>query len=301
MLQKSISGGERKRTSIGVELITDPQIVLLDEPTSGLDSFTAIKIVRVLQVLAYKYGKTICATIHQPSSQAYSYFDRLILMGDGHILFQGKASDARDYFAQQGFVMHHHSNPADFFMRTLTFNHPKTEEDLAKLETLTKAYDATLRPAITAANKEVSCPDLDVRPDRKQMASFRTQFKMLMTRNRAILKREPQAWRAKVGSTVVFGLLELILFWQVGKDYSFTGLQDMAGALFFWCVILFMGNMFNIILIFQTERPVFLREQANQMYTIRAYYLAKNMIETPPALLVPTGYMLMMYWTVGFD
>lgn len=68
VLQKSISGGERKRTSIGVELITDPQIVLLDEPTSGLDSFTAVKIVRVLQHLAYKYGKTICATIHQPSS-----------------------------------------------------------------------------------------------------------------------------------------------------------------------------------------------------------------------------------------
>jgi ATP-binding cassette, subfamily G (WHITE), eye pigment precursor transporter len=63
-IAKTISGGERKRTSIGVELVTDPTIVLLDEPTSGLDSFTAVKIVQVLHYLAHKYNKTICSTIH---------------------------------------------------------------------------------------------------------------------------------------------------------------------------------------------------------------------------------------------
>lgn len=70
-MQKFISGGERKRASIGVELVTDPQIVLLDEPTSGLDSFTAVKICQILYYLAHKYNKTICSTIHQPSSQAF--------------------------------------------------------------------------------------------------------------------------------------------------------------------------------------------------------------------------------------
>jgi ABC-type multidrug transport system ATPase subunit len=68
VLKKVISGGERKRTAIGVELITDPRVVLLDEPTSGLDSFTAVKICRILKEIARKHGKTICATIHQPSS-----------------------------------------------------------------------------------------------------------------------------------------------------------------------------------------------------------------------------------------
>jgi ATP-binding cassette, subfamily G (WHITE), eye pigment precursor transporter len=59
-----ISGGERKRTAIGVELITDPNVVLLDEPTSGLDSFTAVKICKTLRKLARDNGKTIVATIH---------------------------------------------------------------------------------------------------------------------------------------------------------------------------------------------------------------------------------------------
>ena len=87
VLKKVISGGERKRTAIGVELITDPNVILLDEPTSGLDSFTAVKICQTLKKLARDNGKTICATIHQPSSQAFSFFDRLILMCDGHIVF----------------------------------------------------------------------------------------------------------------------------------------------------------------------------------------------------------------------
>lgn len=86
-MKKTISGGERKRTAIGVELITDPSIILLDEPTSGLDSFMAKNICKTLQKLAHEEGKTIIATIHQPSSQAFFFFDRLLLMADGHIVY----------------------------------------------------------------------------------------------------------------------------------------------------------------------------------------------------------------------
>lgn len=63
VLQKTISGGERKRTAIGVELITNPSLILLDEPTSGLDSFKALQIVKLLKNLSRK-GKTVISTIH---------------------------------------------------------------------------------------------------------------------------------------------------------------------------------------------------------------------------------------------
>ena len=87
VLKKTISGGERKRTAIGVELITDPKVVLLDEPTSGLDSFTTVRICRTLSKLAWERNKTIVATIHQPSSKAFSYCDRLILLSDGYVVY----------------------------------------------------------------------------------------------------------------------------------------------------------------------------------------------------------------------
>jgi len=69
-MKKTISGGERKRTAIGVELITDPSLILLDEPTSGLDSFKALQIVKLLKKLADQ-GKTVISTIHQPSSESF--------------------------------------------------------------------------------------------------------------------------------------------------------------------------------------------------------------------------------------
>lgn len=83
---KGISGGERKRTSIGYELITDPVVILLDEPTSGLDSSTALKIVKLLKKEAMS-GKTVIATIHQPSGQVFMQFDRLLLLQEGYQLY----------------------------------------------------------------------------------------------------------------------------------------------------------------------------------------------------------------------
>lgn len=73
-------------------------MILLDEPTSGLDSFMAKSICKLLKKLARKKGKTIISTIHQPSSEAFSKFDRLILMADGYIVYQGIANQSPVYF-----------------------------------------------------------------------------------------------------------------------------------------------------------------------------------------------------------
>ena len=113
---KGLSGGERKRTSIGVELITDPSIIFLDEPTSGLDSFTAKRIVKMLVGLAEK-GKAVISTIHQPSSDTFKEFDRLLLLAEGNIIYQGKASEAFNYFKSIDFVIPRFSNPADYFLK----------------------------------------------------------------------------------------------------------------------------------------------------------------------------------------
>lgn len=122
---KGLSGGERKRTSIGVELITDPKILFCDEPTSGLDSFNAQKIVNVLNAEAKK-GRIVIATIHQPSSEVYNSFDKLILMCEGNIIYQGSAAYAPRHFEESGFIIPRFSNPADYYMRVLS-NGPHQE------------------------------------------------------------------------------------------------------------------------------------------------------------------------------
>lgn len=117
-LVRGLSGGERKRVSIGVELVTDPSIILLDEPTSGLDSFTALSVTELLRTLA-RSGRTIVCTIHQPSSAIFALFDRVMMMVEGQCIFIGKVTESIDFFAKCGRPCPTLSNPADHFMRIM--------------------------------------------------------------------------------------------------------------------------------------------------------------------------------------
>jgi ATP-binding cassette subfamily G (WHITE) protein 2 len=102
-LVKGVSGGERKRTSIGVELITDPNLVFLDEPTTGLDSFTATSVMESLGDLARKENRTVVSTIHQPNTDIFDMFDRLVLLAKGKIIYFNKADLSVDYFTSIGY------------------------------------------------------------------------------------------------------------------------------------------------------------------------------------------------------
>jgi len=78
--------GEKKRASMGVELITNPALIFLDEPTTGMDSYTAMKIVQLMKKLALK-GRTVVTTIHQPNSDIFENFDQLMILSLGKIIY----------------------------------------------------------------------------------------------------------------------------------------------------------------------------------------------------------------------
>ena len=113
-LIKGVSGGEKKRACIAMELITNPSVIFLDEPTSGLDSYNAYSVCRTLKSLA-ESGRTIVATLHQPSSEIFHLIDDLILMAEGRILYCGTADASVEYFARCGYPCPTFSNPSDFF------------------------------------------------------------------------------------------------------------------------------------------------------------------------------------------
>ena len=118
---KGLSGGQKKRLSIAIELISSPPIILLDEPTSGLDSASAFAIMQELRHLA-KLGHTVVATIHQPSSEIWSLFDSFCLMGNGVMCYFGEARNATSYFGSLGYTIPANYNPADFCIGLVTFD-----------------------------------------------------------------------------------------------------------------------------------------------------------------------------------
>lgn len=96
---KGISGGEMKRLAFASEVLTNPALLFCDEPTSGLDSYMAQNVVEVLQQLANQ-GKSIICTIHQPSSQVFSMFDRVLLMAEGQVTYLGGVRRAFEFFSE---------------------------------------------------------------------------------------------------------------------------------------------------------------------------------------------------------
>jgi len=114
-----ISGGERKRTNIGTELLTQPSLVLLDEPTSGLDSSSAVALMSLLGTLAHDHGKTIITSIHQPTSAMFHNFDRVLFLADGCTVYYGPPSESLSYMHDLGYTCPNGYNAADHWMDLL--------------------------------------------------------------------------------------------------------------------------------------------------------------------------------------
>ena len=134
---KGVSGGEKKRVCIAIELITTPSILFLDEPTSGLDSYSSFQVMELLNSQAAK-GRTVISTIHQPSSDIYTKFAKLLLLCDGHVMYHGDAKNAVSYFDSHRYSCPALSNPADYFMEILHIENldSKTPEEEAKVNYL---------------------------------------------------------------------------------------------------------------------------------------------------------------------
>ncbi len=111
------SGGERRRVSIGVQLLTNPSVLLLDEPTTGLDAFTAANLVALLRDLA-RSGLTIIVALHQPRFDVFSMFDRVLLLAKGSVIYSGPRASMHQYFADAGVPCPSHVNPSDHFVDT---------------------------------------------------------------------------------------------------------------------------------------------------------------------------------------
>lgn len=113
---RGISGGQRKRVNIGIEMVADPVVLFLDEPTSGLDSTSSMEVCAALRKIA-DFGLTVITVIHQPRYEIFCSFHDVLLLGKGgRTVYLGPSEKALDYFSSIGFECPQRVNPPDFFM-----------------------------------------------------------------------------------------------------------------------------------------------------------------------------------------
>ena len=306
-LLKGVSGGERKRTSIGVELITNPNLIFLDEPTTGLDSFTATNVMEVLKDLAYS-GRTVISTIHQPNSEIFEMFDQLMLMAKGSIIYLNEAKKAVGYFKQIGYPCPSLTNPADFFMSMMSIESygdvsGSNEEAVSKTRSLVEQsynekidfFSTKYEQSELRWDHEYNHPEaakLDQADEYR--TGFFVQFCLLFKRSILNVIRIPLSSYAKAITYIVLAVLAILVFGQMGNDCA--SIQNRNGALFFVTLNMIMNAIQGVILLFPEERAVFLREQASGMYSPTAYFLAKVFSEIPGFIILPSLFVVISFF-----
>jgi ABC-type multidrug transport system ATPase subunit len=284
-LIKGISGGQRKRTSVGIELITNPSLFFLDEPTSGLDSYTSYSLLKVLRKIAASNATVLC-TIHQPSSEVFHLFDSAIFLKAGRILYQGPINEIAARFNSIGYPCQINTNPADHVMFIT-----QTES----MEALENAGAFIPPPASDHASATKTISN-DV-----ASASPFVQMQWLLQREFRNTFRNYPALMGRFGVTIILNLIFGMIFLDVGKQNNANqnNFQAHFGVIVMTMISAMFGAAQPTLLEFPFERPMFMREYSVGTYTAIVYSLSKLCTEIPILLVQCIVQMILIYFMAG--
>jgi len=299
-LEKGISGGQAKRTNIGIALITSPRVLFLDEPTSGLDSFTANEVMTVVQGLVAR-GVTIVATIHSPTAYAFSLFDSLMMLVRGRVVYFGptgngcidylkrvsstyqpQGKDASGKTAPAGPLLNVVQsqqladgsivglNPAEWLVDLFTqADREGRGGDFADAYDASQLKQANLEETALLASKHIDLPPHVL----KELATksetvtpwwwgIRTLIKYRTSHN----YKDSAFLGSRIGDKVIMGLLIMTLYLGIGDDFTPSNYINMAAVLFLWAVLPAFAAATYVPSI-TLERSLFTRECNDGLYT----------------------------------
>ncbi|KAF9984142.1 hypothetical protein BGZ65_000928 [Modicella reniformis] len=295
-----ISVEERKRLTIGVELVAKPKLLFLDEPTSGLDAQASYNIMRFMRKLTDQ-GQAILCTIHQPSSQLFEFFDDLLLLAKGGktVFFGDLGPDSSyliNYFEKNGAPKcAANANPAEYILDVVNARHsPLNWPDIWEAS----AEKQQLLAAIQATHKHRSGSHQQQHDDALEYASNnKTQFKYVFLRMSRTYWRLPQYNFGRIFMMIVFALLNGFSFFRLGSTKV-----DLQSRVFVVFQIMVMAALFvNMVQPrFHMERQWFYREFAGKYYGWKPFAASIMLVEIPYVILAGTIFFLVFYWTVGF-
>ncbi|ONK73722.1 uncharacterized protein A4U43_C04F34580 [Asparagus officinalis] len=301
---RGISGGEKRRVSIALEILMRPRLLFLDEPTSGLDSASAFFVTQTLRSLS-RDGRTVIASIHQPSSEVFELFDRLFLLSGGKTVYFGQASEAYEFFAQAGFPCPSLRNPSDHFLRcinsdfdkvkatlkgSMKMRYERSDDPLEKITTaeairrLTEFYTRSqYYYAAREKVEEISRVKGTVLDAGGSQASFFMQAFTLTKRSFINMSRDFGYYWLRLVIYIVVTICIGTIYFNVGTKYS-SILARGACASFVFGFVTFMsiGGFPSFV----EDMKVFQRERLNGHYGVAAFVISNTLSAMPFLIMI---------------
>jgi ABC-type multidrug transport system ATPase subunit len=311
------SGGEKRRTSIGVQLLADPSVLFCDEPTTGesekfvcigpakyfnqgLDAHSAFQIVETLKTLA-KRGRTVIISIHAPRSEIWNLFDQVILLSKGTTLYSGPASRAVSHFKSTGHPLPAFVNPAEFLVDLAAIDCRSEEAErssLARLEMLKsawKAKEASASPSESKNSISFRGPNSN---SQVGSAGFSRQLMVMTKRSMKTTLRDPMGMAGCVLQAAMMALVYGWIFFNLGVDEA--GIRSREGAIY---VALYQSYLTLMLEVYRltVDIRLFDMERSDGEAGVPAFLLSRRLsklfLEDLP---VPITFSSIFYFMVGF-
>ena len=290
--KSGLSGGEAKRVSIGIELITNPQLLFLDEPVSGLDSYTSLQTIKILKNLTENHQKQILLTIHQPSAEIFSMFDKVILMSNGHCVYFGAPTDLSQYFKLLGYNCPKIRNFADFVIHSIQedpefFISAWEKFQFDPIYGYTENYNL---PSINSSKQTNETTEV-IKRDGKctsfcnnlPIAPFWRQLWYLMVRDIVGIYRNPVPMLARNFNTILMSAVVTLIYFHIPD--TMRGAQDLNTFLFFICTHAFVSGLCNAFNFIVDTRIIMEHERKARTYSVTAFLLSKLMLSSTICLI----------------
>ncbi|GJN24125.1 hypothetical protein PR202_gb11847 [Eleusine coracana subsp. coracana] len=306
-MHKGISGGQRRRVSVCMEILTRPALLFLDEPTSGLDSAASYHVVGRIARLARREGMTVVAAVHQPSSEVFQLFAGLCLLAYGRTVFFGPATDTNQFFALSGFPCPSLMNPSDHFLRTINKDFDNDiEEGLGGEKTTTaQAIDALVNSYKSSPHLEKVVREIArIRETggavvkMEWQPSFLTQSLVLTKRSFVNMYRDLGYYWLRFTIYIALCLCVGTIFYDVG--HTFGSIQARGSMLNFVAAFLtFMaiGGFPSFV----EDMKIFGRERLNGHYGVLSFTIANTVSAAPYLALISVVPGAMAYYLVGLQ
>lgn len=300
-----LSGGQKKRLSIALELISNPMVMFLDEPTTGLDSASCRQVVRLLRELA-RQGRTIVCTIHQPSASLFAMFDQVYVLALGRCLYQGSASNIVPFLEAVHLPCPKYHNPADYVIELASAEYGDDKIELMVSETMNGCNVAwfenpsalpdlkTLR-AKNPLSRQIEKLSHD--RNRAQDTGEWNQLKVMTARGFLKAKRDYTLTYMRFGVNILTGLMLGVLYVQAGTDGS--KVLDNYNLLFSILMHHMMSTMMLTILTFPNEMSILIKEHFNRWYSLRVYYTSVTIVDIPISVVCCVLFSIIIYLMSG--
>lgn len=317
---RGVSGGERRRVSIAVQLLWNPGILILDEPTSGLDSFTAHNLVITLSRLA-RGNRLVLLSVHQPRSDIFQLFDLVVLLSSGSAVYCGAARDMVPYFTSLGYPCPRYCNPSDFYVDLISIDRRSPEREAECLERSTVLAERFLekvrdtdnymwKPAGTnAAPAQTDSPQQMSNAKGEEVVTISRQSNRLPGRLHQftiLIRRHMYNDFRDLVTLLVHGFEALLMSLLVGCLYYGAGetrlsIQDTVALLYMIGALTPFAVVLDVIAKCHTERAMLYHELQDGMYSVTSYFFAKVLGELPEHCVFTLVYGLPIYWLAGLN